>query len=215
MLIRMKYAFASTLLMLCASFASLAEYEIKVIDQHGQPVPNAVVAHRAYAVVPATDKIAVVDQIDKRFVPTVVAIQQGDKVRFPNSDNIRHHVYSFSPIKVFEIKLYSGSDVAPIQFEQAGIGVLGCNIHDTMVAYVYVSDGETMAVTNVDGIARFAQPLPDSVTVWHAQMSIDNLAKETFAVQQDTALQQLQVTLIEAQSKEQKRTFGSRTFGKG
>ena len=92
----MKYGLVYTLLILCASFASKAEYQVKVVDQHGQPVVNAVVAHRAYAAAPSTDKIAVVDQIDKRFVPTVVAIQQGQKVRFPNSDNIRHHVYSFS-----------------------------------------------------------------------------------------------------------------------
>ena len=66
----------------------------------------------------------------------LLIVQTGTAVNFPNFDTVRHHVYSFSPIKVIDIKLYSGTPTEPVVFDKPGVAALGCNIHDRMSAYV-------------------------------------------------------------------------------
>jgi plastocyanin len=73
-----------------------------------------------------------VDQVNKQFVPRITVVRTGTAISFPNSDNIRHQVYSFSPSKVFTLKLYAGTPAAPVLFDKPGMVVLGCNIHDKM-----------------------------------------------------------------------------------
>lgn len=94
-----------------------------------------------------------VEQINKEFVPIVSITQTGALVNFPNHDSIRHHVYSFSPAKTFEIKLYSGVPSKPVVFDKPGEVVLGCNIHDSMIAYVLVVDTPYFAKTDSSGRA--------------------------------------------------------------
>jgi hypothetical protein len=86
----------------------------------------------------------------------VLVIQTGTSVNFPNFDTVRHHVYSFSPIKVFETKLYSGTPSEPTIFDKPGIAALGCNIHDRMSAHIVVVDTALFAKTDASGMARFA-----------------------------------------------------------
>ena len=85
--------------------------------------------------------------MEREFVPFVTVVQTGTVVTFPNRDPILHHVYSFSPAKQFEIKLYTGKSPTEIVFDKAGVVTLGCNIHDHMIAYVYVSDSPWTAMT--------------------------------------------------------------------
>jgi plastocyanin len=117
----------------------------------------------------APKKQAVVDQRDKQFVPYVTAVQVGTAVSFPNSDNIRHHVYSFSPAKKFELPLYSGVPAEPVVFDKVGFITLGCNIHDWMIAYIAVLPTPYFQVTRQDGRAVL-RDLPAgqyTVQVWH------------------------------------------------
>jgi hypothetical protein len=74
------------------------------------------------------------------FVPHVLPIQTGTTVTFPNSDNVRHQVYSFSPAKRFQLPLYAGTPAAPVVFDKPGVVAIGCNIHDQMSAYLVVVD---------------------------------------------------------------------------
>jgi len=85
-------------------------------------------------------------------VPRISIIQAGTSVFFPNSDNIRHSIYSFSPAKVFTTKLYSGREAAPITFDHTGLVVLGCNIHDGMVAWIYIVGTPWFGKSGGDGI---------------------------------------------------------------
>ena len=78
-------------------------------------------------------------------------MRSGTSVAFPNSDNIRHHVYSFSLAKRFELRLYQGTQSAPVVFDSPGVVVLGCNIHDWMVGYIYVTDDSRFAVSDEHG----------------------------------------------------------------
>lgn len=113
---------------------------------------------------------AVIDQRNATFVPSILAVQTGTAVYFPNSDNTLHHVYSFSPAKRFELPLYSGHLANPVVFDRPGIATLGCNIHDWMVAHVVVLDTPYFAVTDANGVARIEAPPGDYLLkVWHAR----------------------------------------------
>jgi len=162
-------------LLLDARAGCAAQLHATVKDQHGKPVADAVVL--AAPVDPKTTFHArssadVVDQVDKQFLPYVKAVYVGSKVRFPNKDNIRHQVYSFSPPKQFELPLYAGSEAAPVLFDKPGVVVLGCNIHDWMVGYIYVSETPFFATTDAAGAATLEDLPPGEylVRVWHPGM---------------------------------------------
>jgi plastocyanin len=165
--------FARTLipvLLLAAVDADAAAVSAMVTDAAGAPVPEAVVyALPASGKPPATPpRAAVMDQVNKEFVPFVIPVQMGSSVTFPNKDNIRHHVYSFSPAKTFDLKLYSGKPANPVVFDTPGPVALGCNIHDWMVGFVYVVESPWFAKTARTGGARL--DLPDGeydLKVWH------------------------------------------------
>ena len=137
------------------SCAAATDVALEIRDSGGKPVAEAVVyAEPISGRVPAvpSNTRALIDQVNKEFVPKVSIIQSGTSVFFPNSDNIRHSIYSFSPAKVFTTKLYSGREAAPITFDKAGLVILGCNIHDSMVAWVYIVDTPWFDKSGADGV---------------------------------------------------------------
>lgn len=154
--------------------ASAEVLRVKVVDGEGAPVAQAAVY--AKAAKPQTSamqpKPSVIDQVDKEFVNHVSVVQTGTPVMFPNHDKIRHHVYSFSEAKKFELPLYEGVPAKPVVFDKAGVVVLGCNIHDWMVGYVLVVDTPFFALTDNNGIAELALPANDTYTVsaWHPKL---------------------------------------------
>jgi plastocyanin len=143
--------------------------DVTVRDTKGAPVANAVVyATGSDAGSARARKQAIVDQQNKQFIPYVTAVQVGTAILFPNKDNIRHHVYSLSPAKRFELPLYSGVPAAPVVFDKAGFVTLGCNIHDWMIAYVAVLATPHFRVTGKDGrvLLRDLPPGKYAVEVW-------------------------------------------------
>lgn len=157
----------------CLSATSLwaADVDIVVRDSAGAPVANAVAYLLPNDTTQALPKprAASIDQVDRTFVPLVSVIQSGTAVTFPNSDNIRHQVYSFSPAKVFNLKLYSGKPASPVVFDQAGAVVLGCNIHDQMTAWVLVVDTPWFAKSTPAG-ELLIKAVPDgnyTLKFWH------------------------------------------------
>jgi plastocyanin len=146
----------SLLLASSLPWAAATDITLQVRDAQGNAVGDAVVfAEPVGGNAPAArpDARAVIDQVNKQFVPRISVVQAGTSVYFPNSDNIRHSIYSFSPAKVFTTKLYSGREAAPIRFDQTGLVVLGCNIHDGMVAWVYIVGTPWFGKSGVDGAA--------------------------------------------------------------
>jgi plastocyanin len=110
-----------------------------------------------------------ISQKNRTFIPFVLAIPKGAKVDFPNLDRTRHHVYSFSEAKPFELKLYVGQAEAPILFDKPGLVALGCNIHDYMQAFIYVADSPIVAVTDERGEIAFKDLAAGQyqVKLWH------------------------------------------------
>ena len=159
--------------LLAAGWAHAATLEVAIVDAAGHPLPDAA----AYAV-PATGPIeakarptAVIEQVEREFVPYVTVVQVGTAVSFPNRDAILHHVYSFSPAKPFEIRLYTGKSPTEIVFDKAGTVTLGCNIHDWMTAYVLVVATPHFARADAKGVARIADLPAGSYQLhaWHPQ----------------------------------------------
>lgn len=162
-------------LLLSQTAAAKAErLQFRVLSSSGEPVHSAVIS--AGETLPGTSGAeAEMDQIDKEFAPYVLPIQQGQSVAFPNKDNVRHHVYSFSPAKPFEIRLYSGRPGEPVEFENSGVVVLGCNIHDNMVGYIYVTPRPYRASSDYGGdvVLEVASEVSE-VIVWHPNLSLDS-----------------------------------------
>jgi len=149
-----------------------APLAVRVVDASGRPVRDAVVtlypagnAARA----PRASGRFVVSQKNIQFHPFLTILPVGADVSFPNFDPTKHHVYSFSPAKRFELKLFARDQSRTVHFEKAGVVALGCNIHDQMSAFIVVTDSAWTARTNGQGIAAFADApnAPGRLTVWH------------------------------------------------
>ncbi len=152
-------AMGALLLVIGVRVAAAANVDLRVVDKNGSGVSDVVVvanaatsAHASNA--KASGKNAVMDQQSRKFVPQVLVVQTGTVVAFPNNDTVSHQVYSFSPARSFQLPLYKGEAHTPITFDKPGLVVLGCNIHDEMVGYVYVTDSPYFARTDADGRAQ-------------------------------------------------------------
>lgn len=147
------------LLLAGAAAASAAPVEVLVQTPAGGPVADAAVIVEPLAgPVPRVraGAHAAIEQRGREFLPWMTVVQTGTSVDFPNNDTIRHHVYSFSEPKRFEIKLYAGKPGKPIVFDKPGQVDIGCNIHDWMEAHVLVVDTPYFARTGADGRATVA-----------------------------------------------------------
>jgi|SaaInlV_100m_DNA_5_1039725.scaffolds.fasta_scaffold01695_8 plastocyanin len=149
-----------------------AQVSIELVDENGDVlVDAAVVLSPLFEVAIGSPQDSQIEQINEQFVPRVKVVQVGANIFFPNQDQIRHHVYSFSEAKQFDIPLYSGTPSVPIQFDQAGLVVLGCNIHDQMRGYLLVSESPLFSVSNAEGIAEVLLPTAGEyeLNIWHPE----------------------------------------------
>jgi plastocyanin len=155
--------------MLCAQTVLAGMVTVNVTTRSGGAAEDTVIVFDPLDAAPAASHdTAVIDQINKRFVPRVSVVRTGTTITFPNSDRIRHQVYSFSPAKTFTLKLYAGSPKTPVTFDHPGLVVLGCNIHDNMVAFVGVVDSPYFAKTADSGVASLSLPAGRyRLHVWH------------------------------------------------
>jgi plastocyanin len=168
-------AFATWITLACglglvAGACRAAELSVSVVDHGGRPVGEVVVTAApigsARPAAPAAG--AVMDQVNRAFVPGVLVVAVGARVEFPNNDSVSHQVYSFSPAKRFQLPLYKGKPHDPALFDRPGLVVLGCNIHDQMVGYIYVTDAAYFGKTGADGTLTF-KDLADGdyqITFW-------------------------------------------------
>lgn len=151
-----------------------AELTVEITDVRGRPIPEAVVVatSRDPAGEPAAPTPAVMDQVARAFVPGVLVVRTGTPVIFPNSDTVAHQVYSFSAAKRFQLGLYRGHPHPPVVFDQSGLVVLGCNIHDNMVGYIYVTDARYFGKSDQRGVWRMDALPPGryDVSIWSPRL---------------------------------------------
>lgn len=148
-----------------------ATLTVRVVDGAGRPVRDAVVTFypSSGARVPRPSGRYVVSQQNLQFHPFLTIVPVGADISFPNFDNTKHHVYSFSPAKRFELKLFAKDQSRTVHFDKAGVVALGCNIHDQMSAFIVVTDSAWTTRTNAQGMAAFADApnAPGRLTLWH------------------------------------------------
>lgn len=187
------------------------ELTVFVYDQNNQPVADAVVEIVSPLV--KSSPLAEPSHVAQEglvFVPFVTAVQRGTLIDFPNRDKTRHHVYSFSSAKTFEIQLYSGIPADPIQFDEPGIVVLGCNIHDYMLAYIYVGESPLLSITDREGKAHF-KSVPASelgIKLWHP-WQLGNMAEQRLTPAAGGELTLKLPVTAQEKPKAPKRGFGS------
>jgi plastocyanin len=118
---------------------------------------------------PAPARGKVISQKGKAFVPHVLAVPVGTKVDFRNEDTIYHNVFSLTKPNDFDTGLYKQGGTYEQTFKKPGPVQLLCNIHSSMIGYVYVVD--TPYYTQADGAGAFTikgvPPGEYDVEVWH------------------------------------------------
>lgn len=182
---------AAATLCLMAGGAGASGLAVHVADTAGAPLPDAVAwLEPDGGQTPAKPtKGAEIEQKSLKFMPLVTVVQTGSRIEFPNNDKVRHHIYSFSPAHKFDQKLYSGASATPQIFDKPGIVVLGCNIHDKMVAYVRVVDTPYFAKADASGLGRMDAPAGKYVLkVWHFNMAGGQPSEQAVVVKAGDAL---------------------------
>ena len=164
-------------------FAQAATVSVQLQDTAGKPLPEGVVFLESREAKQLAKPIAGAEiaQVKREFVPKVLIVPVGTAVSFPNRDTVRHHVYSFSPAKTFELKLYTGTPATPVVFDKTGVAVLGCNIHDNMVGWVVVVETPYHAIAAATGVAKLPDVPPGRyrLRAWHAGLPPGTPATDT------------------------------------
>ena len=163
-----------TIIFLTSSLVSAATHAaplaVRVLDKSGDAVPGIVVVAQTDVPQAASDpRAAVMTQSNLQFSPALLVVQTGTSVAFPNNDRVMHHVYSFSDAKTFDIPLYQSQLPAPVTFDNQGIAVVGCNIHDQMMARILVVSTPYFGTTDDNGEVLLNVGEDDVATliVWH------------------------------------------------
>jgi len=167
---RLSARIAPLLLALCGTAPALAgSLTVQANLANHEPFAGAVITVHGESAHAAPPVAAILDQINLTFVPDLIVIPVGSTVEFPNSDSVSHQIYSFSPSKRFQLPLYHGKPYPPVHFDQTGVVTLGCNIHDKMVGYIYVTDATYFGRTDAHGVWTVANVPRGTyhVSLWH------------------------------------------------
>ena len=169
---------------LCASFISAAAFAAEppataivkgTITIGGKPASDVVVSVEGVALKlgetrPSGNTTpAVIDQLDMKFVPRVLAVIVGKTVDFPNNDKTFHNVFSTSEAKKFDLGLYPSGQSRSVNFDKAGVVKILCNVHPNMEAYIVVKNHPYFSVADSRGSFTIKGiPLGKyRVAVWH------------------------------------------------
>lgn len=166
--------FRPAIVLLCAipsftpAHAATVAIDVRGID--GKPLQGAVVTVETPKAPPLVVRGPyAIEQRDIAFQPHILIVPVGATVGFPNRDKVRHHVYSFSKTKKIDLKLYGREEARSVTFDRAGVVPLGCNIHDSMSGFVFVTTTPFAQQTDQAGHVVIAGVPAGAATVrvWH------------------------------------------------
>ena len=169
-----------------------AQINITITAHKERPTKGVVVELVALNHAPITPGRIEINQVDKEFVPLVSVTPVGSKVIFNNLDELKHHVYSVSSGNQFDLPLHNDISPAEISLDKTGVVKLGCNIHDWMLAYVYVSESERVKIADDTGIVSFTE-LPAGeyeIRLWSPRLRNTKVPiTETISIDEDQTLE--------------------------
>ena len=153
------------------SLSHAGDLLVTIADRAGKPLPEVAITAAALSPRPGAHgpapEPAIMDQRNLAFVPQLLVVGVGAEVQFPNNDTVSHQVYSFSPAKRFQLPLYKGAQHRPVDFDKPGLVVLGCNIHDQMVGYIYVTEAGYYGKSDAAGALHLSNlPAGDYTLSW-------------------------------------------------
>jgi hypothetical protein len=95
-------------------------------------------------------------QKDMAFVPMLLPVQTGTRVEFPNYDDTYHNIFSYSPVKRFDLGRYRPDErpIPSVLFDRPGLVVLRCDIHEHMRGLILVLATPHFVMTDTDGRYR-------------------------------------------------------------
>jgi plastocyanin len=122
---------------------------------------------------------AVMVHRNKTFVPHVLAVRTGSKVRFPNLDPFFHNAFSHYDGQIFDVGLHPPGSSREVTFHRPGVVRIFCNIHPTMSSVIVVLDTPWFAISGVNGTFRIAGAPPGEyrLKVFYERALPDTLEK--------------------------------------
>ena len=122
---------------------------------------------------PTPEEHGTVDQLNLTYVPHVIAVQKGTTLDFPNSDMVRHNV--FSPpdcCKQFNLGTYDVGVVKHVTFDEVCDVPLLCNVHAEMSAFIVVLENPYFSVTGRDGVFKIDNVPAGTykLNAWHEKL---------------------------------------------
>lgn len=190
----MKWQLSLSGILLISSMAHSATLKVDINTPDDSILHGAAIYLTSEQPLPAVKAgtVADMDQVNRQFLPHILVVQKDTLIRFPNSDSIKHHVYSFSPPKVFELQLYKDVHPQPLPFDKTGTVEMGCNVHDWMLGYVYVVD--TPYFSQLDKTNTVTLEAPDGEYTLHIRHP--RIPGEESAISQQVVLGKQQTASI-------------------
>lgn len=177
-----RWARALAALGMAVSTAQAASLTVRVVDAAGQPAADVAVVVRSAAPMPPTSPMPRVEirQQELRFVPAIAVVTPGTALRFTNLDEFDHHVRG-TGVASFSFRIAAGgagrASTPGETLIEGGSGpvLLGCHLHSSMRAAVYVSDSPWFGISDAQGqVVIPGVPAGDlKVTLWHAQQLVE------------------------------------------
>ena len=152
-------------------------FKVTLVDSNNTPLPNMVVYLQPLndLVLPVSDKVVEIGQLDRAFTPYISVMQLGNHANFQNKDDITHHIYSPVGDNKFSFKIRAGQSKSKNDFQQLGEVAMGCNIHDWMSGYLYIVDTPLFGKTNEQGVVNIAiaQHGEYQLVIWHPHLETE------------------------------------------
>jgi len=105
---------------------------------------------------PASLPTKEVEQKDLTFIPALLPIEVGTKVQFPNLDDQYHNIFSYSPVKRFDLGRYRPEErpIPSVMFDKPGLVILRCDIHEHMRGLILVLNTPYFVMSDTAGRFR-------------------------------------------------------------
>jgi plastocyanin len=214
--IRTNFALSGLVFLLLSASLSASEVTITIEDKKQRLVHDTVVELIGISPKATVEDDIEITQVDKEFSPEVSVFPRGTSVLFTNKDPFQHHVYSVSKGNQFDLPLYKGTPSEHIQFDSPGIVKLGCNIHDWMLAFAYVSQSEYLVVTDAGGKARFSD-IPEGeyeLRIWNPRLKNNKkFISQPLSVGQNLSIEQIVTLSLRKKVRKPRRNENSNYSG--
>jgi plastocyanin len=139
--------------------APVANERYQIVSEAGvlkTDPPRAVIYLEGNFPSPANLPVKEMGQKDLTFLPSLLPVERGTKVEFPNHDNVYHNIFSYSPAKRFDLGRYPPDEkpTPSVTFDRAGLVTIRCDIHEHMRALILVLDTPHFAISDAQGHYR-------------------------------------------------------------